>query len=195
MNSIHVVGFGGSLDSDSACLTALQVALSGAREAGARTELLSLRELDLPLYVHGMAPPPGALRLAEATARAHGLLWSSPLYHGTISGAFKNALDWLELLSKRDPPYLTDKVVGLIATAGGVQGLQAVNTMEYVVRSLRGFTHPFTVPIARAGSAFGADGMPTDPGLTAQLQRLGSEVVRTASLLAAQEAPARTQAT
>jgi hypothetical protein len=29
---------------------------------------------------------------------------------------------------------LTDKVVGLISTAGGVQGLQAVNTMEFVVR-------------------------------------------------------------
>jgi NAD(P)H-dependent FMN reductase len=26
------------------------------------------------------------------------------LYHGTISGSFKNALDWLELLQHRNPP-------------------------------------------------------------------------------------------
>jgi hypothetical protein len=48
----------------------------------------------------------------------------------------KNALDWLKLLGDRDPPYLTDKVVGLISTAGGVQALQAVNAMEFVVRAL-----------------------------------------------------------
>ena len=47
------------------------------------------------------------------------------MYNGTISGSFKNALDWLKLLADRKPPYLTDKVVGLISTAGGMQGLQA----------------------------------------------------------------------
>jgi len=66
------------------------------------------------------------------------MLWSSPLYHGTISGSFKNALDWLQLLGDRQPAYLTDKVIGLISTAGGTQGLQAVNTMEFIVRALRG---------------------------------------------------------
>ena len=59
------------------------------------------------------------------------------MYNGTISGSLKNALDWLILLRDRHPPYLTDKVVGLISTAGGVHGLQAVNTMEFVVRALR----------------------------------------------------------
>ena len=51
----------------------------------------------------------------------------------------KNALDWLQPLSQRDPPHLTDKVIGLINTAGGTQGLQAVNTMEFIVRALRGW--------------------------------------------------------
>ena len=71
------------------------------------------------------------------------------MYNGTISGSFKNALDWLKLLGDRNPPYLTDKVVGLISTAGGMQGLQAVNTMEFVVRALRGWAVPL-VPIAQA---------------------------------------------
>ena len=46
------------------------------------------------------------------------------MYHGTVGGSFKNALDWLQLLSDRDPPYLTNKVVGLVSIAGGVQGLR-----------------------------------------------------------------------
>jgi len=85
---------------------------------------------------------------------AQGMLWSSPLYHGTISGAFKNALDWLQLLSDRNPPYLTDKVVGLISTAGGTHGLQAVNTMEFVVRALRGWAVPLVLPIPQAWQVF-----------------------------------------
>jgi hypothetical protein len=32
-------------------------------------------------------------------------------------------VDWFQLLSDRNPPYLTDKVVGLISTAGGTHGL------------------------------------------------------------------------
>ena len=62
-------------------------------------------------------------RLCEGVHRAAGLLWSSPLYHWTICGSFRNALDWLQLLSDRTPAFLTDKVVGLIPTAGGTQGL------------------------------------------------------------------------
>ncbi|TDD04290.1 hypothetical protein E1292_19290 [Nonomuraea deserti] len=45
------------------------------------------------------------------------MIRSAPRYHGTVSGSFKNALDWFEELAGLDPPFLTDKPVGLIATA------------------------------------------------------------------------------
>ena len=100
------------------------------------------------------------------------------MYNGTISGAFKNALDWLKLLGDRNPPYLTDKVVGLISTAGGMQGLQAVNTMEFVVRALRGWAVPLVMPIAQAWKAFDGNGVPQDAQLMEQLRALGREVAR-----------------
>jgi FMN reductase len=100
------------------------------------------------------------------------------MYNGTISGSFKNALDWLKLLGDRTPPYLTDKVVGLISTAGGVQGLQAVNTMEFVVRALRGWAVPLVIPIAQAWKAFDEQGTSQDSQLTDQLHALGREVAR-----------------
>ena len=86
--------------------------------------------------------------LIEACYSADGLLWSSPMYQGTISGALKNALDWLHPLGRRDPPFLHDKVIGLISAAGGTQGLQAINTMEFAVRALRGWAVPYVVPVA-----------------------------------------------
>ncbi len=175
----HIVGLGGSLRAASSSLAALRVALAGAgaEAAGASVELLDVRELDLPLYHDGVPAALGVDRLVEAVAGADGLIWSSPLYHGTVSAAFKNALDWLQLLADHDPPFLTHKPVGLIATAAGVQGLQAVNTMEFVVRALRGWTVPLVVPVAQAYQCFAADGTPRDDAVVARLTALGREVV------------------
>lgn len=178
-SQLRIVGLGGSLAKHSSSLDALKVALQAAAEAGAKKELLDVRELGLPMYDPEVTNPPASVnRLCEAIRVADGLIWSSPMYHGTISGSFKNALDWLQLLAGGDRPYLTDKVVGLISTAGGVQGLQAVNTMEFIVRALRGWAVPLVMPIAQAWKAFDANGKPIDTRLDDQLRALGREVVR-----------------
>src|SRR2546423_711994 len=178
---IKAVGLGGSLAAQSNSLAALKIALEGAAAAGAQTELLDVRELNLPMYAPDFGEAPESVsRLCQAVHEADGLLWSSPLYHGTISGSFKNALDWLQLLSDREPAYLTDKVVGLISTAGGTQGLQAVNTMEFVVRALRGWAVPLVIPIPQAWRVFDKEGHTHDAKVAEQLHALGHEVTRAA---------------
>jgi FMN reductase len=165
----------------SSSLAALKIAIEGAREAGAETEVFDVRVLDLPMYNPSAKDVPAAVRrMSDAVYEADGLLWSSPLYHGTISGSFKNALDWLQVLSDRDPPFLTDKVVGLLSAAGGTQGLQAVNTMEFIVRALRGWAVPLVIPIAEAWRVFDNEGYSRDPKLTDLLHTLGGEVARAA---------------
>jgi len=165
---------------------ALQLALEGAASAGAETTLLDLRELALPMYdPDDEKPTEAAARLIEACYSADGMLWSSPMYQGTISGAFKNALDWLHLLGAREPPFLHDKVVGLISAAGGTQGLQAINTMEFATRALRAWDVPYVVPVAAAARVFDKDGQVMDTAIEAQLTTLGREVVRVAERFAA----------
>lgn len=167
---------------------ALGVALEGAASAGARTQLLDLRELDLPMFdPDETAPHVNARKLIETCHAADGMLWSSPLYQGTISGAFKNALDWLRLLSDRDPPFLHDKVVGLISAAGGTHGLQAINTMEFSIRSLRAWAVPYVVPIASAARVFDREGKINNEAVGDQLRMLGAEVVRVAHRFAADD--------
>jgi FMN reductase len=179
--TLTIVGLGGSLAAVSRSLAALQVALEGVESAGARTQLLDLRALDLPMYNPDAAEPTEtAARLIEACCAADGLVWCSPMYQGTISGAFKNALDWLHVLGRRDPPYLHDKVIGLICAAGGTQGLQAINTMEFSVRALRGWAVPYVVPVASAARVFDSAGRVRDEGVEKQLTTLGGEVVRVA---------------
>jgi len=179
--AIKVVGLGGSLAATSSSLAALRIALEGAAETGAQTEVLDIKELNLPMYAPDLDDVPESVkRMCESVHEADGLLWSSPLYHGTISGSFKNALDWLQLLSDREPAYLTDKVVGLISTAGGTQGLQAVNTMEFVVRALRGWAMPLVIPIPQAWRVFDKEGHTHDLKISEQLHSLGREVTRAA---------------
>jgi FMN reductase len=184
---IRVVGIGGSLSAASSSLAALKIAMQGAEQAGAATQIFDIRALDLPMYDPSAKNVPAAVQqMADAVYEADGLLWSSPLYHGTISGSFKNALDWLQVLSDRTPPFLTDKVVGLLSAAGGTQGLQAVNTMEFVVRALRGWAVPLVIPIAEAWRVFDNQGFSKDPKLTELLHTLGSEVARAARQFARQ---------
>ena len=185
-SQLHIVGIGGSVAAPSRSLAALELALTSARDAGARTTLFDLHRLDLPIFDPTVGQPAGAVtELIDGSHDADGLLWSSPLYNGTISGAFKNALDWFHLLGGREPAYLTDKVIGLISTAGGVHGLQAANTMEFVVRALRAWAVPYVVPVAHAHSAFDDDGRVLDATVAQQLGLLGAEVTRVAGLFAA----------
>src|ERR1700750_3491459 len=103
------------------------------------------------------AEAPTTLRnLIETSYAADGMLWSSPMYNGSVSGSFKNAIDWLHLLGSREPSYLHDKVIGLISAAGGIKGLQVIKTMEFSARSLRAWAGPYAVPISGATVAFGA---------------------------------------
>lgn len=183
---IRVAGLSGSLSSESTSLAALKVALSGASEAGAITQLLDVRSLKLPMYDPTESHIPRVAQdFAEAVYAADGMIWSSPLYNGSISGVFKNAIDWLHLLMEREPPFLTDKVIGLISTAGGVQGLQAINTMEFIARSLRGWAVPLVMPIAQSWQAFDQQGNLVDKAVEEQLRAVGKEVVRAARQFAA----------
>lgn len=178
---VKIVGLGGSLGHPSRSIAALNLALRGAASTGAETELLSLGDLALPMYLPGARDYPDSVRrLVEETRSADGMIWSSPLYHGTISGAFKNALDWLQLLAGDDPPYLADKVIGLISTSGGTQGLQAINTMEFAVRSLRALAVPLVVPVPQARSTIDEEGRIGDERIESSLRQLGSEVARVA---------------
>jgi len=185
--TLTVVGLGGSLARYSRSRAALQVALEGAANADARTQLLDLRELQLPMFSPEDEPTGAVDELIETCHAADGMLWSSPLYQGSISGALKNALDWLRLLQDREPPFLHDKVVGLVSAAGGTQGLQAINTMEFVTRALRAWAVPYVVPVASAARVFNEAGQIQDRSVESQLRMLGSEVVRVAERFSADD--------
>src|SRR5258705_12093743 len=91
------------------------------------------------------------------------MIRSTRTYHGPVSGSFKNALDWLILPGERDPPYLTNKPAGPAATAGGVHGLQAIYSLDFIVRAPPGRSVPLVQPVAQAQQSFDPEGRLADP--------------------------------
>jgi FMN reductase len=192
----HVVGIGGTLRDGSTGLRALERALAAAEEAGATTELLDLRELDLPMYEPGKPLEDfgeSAERLVEAMRGADAMLWSTAAYHGTLAGVTKNALDFAQFMARDEKPYLQDKVVGLVATAGGgMAAVNAINAMINVVHALRGVAAPLSVPVTQSWKVFDDDGNVNDEEIAGRLESLGRLVVEMAAKLGDEETAGRT---
>ena len=149
---MRVVGLGGSLRERSYSRAALQQALTFAGERGLETELLDLRALDLPMYrpdIPADAYPTQYLasinHLLDACRQADAFIWSSPCYHGTVSGVFKNALDFIEYLNHDERPYLHACPIGLIAVNDQV----TFASMIAAVHELRGWAAPTQVVVRR----------------------------------------------
>lgn len=81
-------------------------------------------------------------------------IWLAPLYHGSIPGVMKNALDWLELTSRDDIPYLSNKKIGLIGISDGSFAVQGINTMISVAHTLRAWVLPYSIPINKQEALF-----------------------------------------
>jgi arsenic resistance protein ArsH len=109
-----------------------------------------ISEGHIPFFDLHEAEPPAAVRdMCSLFLRSELQIWLTPLYHGGMTGVMKNCLDWLELTARLDRPYLTDKVVGLVAWADGGQAMQGINAMDAVAKALRAWVVPYTVPLVK----------------------------------------------
>jgi len=176
----YVVGLGGTTDPNSSSERALASALEAAREQGARTRLLTARELELPMYAPGVSERSEAARIfLEEVAAADAVIVSTPAYHGSISGLLKNAIDYLEDLREAERPYLDGRPVGCIVCAHGWQGTgTALASLRAIVHSLRGWPTPLGVTINTSQGVFGEDGRVSDPDLSGRIRVLAEQVTR-----------------
>lgn len=117
---------------------------------GVQTNIFRIADSGIPLLDLSMKEIPETVKMMSTKfieADVH--IWLTPLYHGSMTGAMKNCLDWLEITAKNPKPYLTGKKVGLVCWADGVQAMQGINAMDAVAKSLRAWTAPYSVPIQR----------------------------------------------
>ena len=149
---MRVVGLGGSMRERSFSRAALQKALEIAADHGLETELLDVRALDLPMYVPNIPvegyPAPSQTdinHLLDSCRQADAMIWSCPTYHGTVSGVFKNALDFIEYLQHDERPYLQARPIGLIVVNDQI----TFATMINAIHELRAWATPTQIVVRR----------------------------------------------
>ncbi len=177
---VRVLAIGGSTRPGSSSEKALRIAAEHAAQAGAEVELITGRELMLPIYDTENAPrSPEVLRLLAALRRAEAVIISSPGYHGTMSGMMKNALDYVEDLRQHDRVYLDGLAVGCIAVAYGWQAtVSTLQNLRVAAHALRGWPTPLGAAINVSSEVFSEDGTSCcDEATQFQLQTVGTQVV------------------
>jgi NAD(P)H-dependent FMN reductase len=177
----HVVALCGSLRDASRTRVVLAAALAGARDAGGTTELLDLREYDLPALDPDAPTPPDAAALSETVAGADAVLLGTPNYHGSYTGVLKDALDHLG----RDE--LAGRTVGLVEVAAGDHPGPALAHLRGVCRTLNAWTLPREVAVADSHTVVTEDGI-ADADLADRLRALGVDLVRYAGVAEARAA-------
>lgn len=138
--AFKVLGVGSSLRNNASSTSALSVCLDFAKKQGAETRLLDLRQTRLPLFDPTSNQSIPEIKKAQDDVKwSDALILSTPDYHGSMSGAMKNFLDyfWAEFAGK---------TFGYIC-ASHEKGLTAMDQMRTAVRQCYGWSVPYGVSI------------------------------------------------
>jgi NAD(P)H-dependent FMN reductase len=173
----HVLAICGSLRDGSYTRRSLNCALDGAERAGGTTELLDLREYELPSYDADvdLEDAGDAEELTARVREADSILLGSPMYHGSYSSPLKTALDYCGF------EEFADVTVGLLAVSGGAFPVTTLEHMRSVCRALNAWVIPHQVAVPNARSAFDGDRF-VDDQLEERVATLGRRAVQFASI-------------
>jgi len=175
MTDLTVAGICGSLRDDSVSRVALRVALDAAEQRGADTDLVDLRDLELPTFDPDEDDPGDAAELARRVRDADAVLLATPMYHGSYSSPLKAALDYCGF------DEFEEKTVGLLAVSGGSFPITALDHLRSVLRALDAWVLPYQAAVPNASRRV-EDGEFTDASLEDRVATLGDRVVQYANI-------------
>jgi NAD(P)H-dependent FMN reductase len=138
-DTFNVLGVAGSIRQGSYSTRSLKIALEYAKKQGAEVRLLDLNTVVLPLYDPSAPASKEVEHTTEAIAWADSVILASPDYHGSMSGALKNFLDYFY-------EEFAGKVFGYIV-ASHEKGLTVMEQMRTAVRQCYGWSMPYGVSI------------------------------------------------
>ena len=167
--TIRLLAVCGSMREKSFSSQIANIALAAAREHGAETRLLELNAVDLPTYNPDKeeVDHPGLRTTTEAVNWADAFLLASPDYHGSMSGAMKNFLDfyWSEFAGK---------LFGYLC-ASHEKGLTVMEQMRTSVRQCYGWSLPYGVSV-HGSHDFDSSGL-TNTQVARRIQMLARDLV------------------
>jgi NAD(P)H-dependent FMN reductase len=185
MATARILSFAGSARRDSWNRKVLEVAVAGARDAGADVTLVNLGDYPMPIYnadwhaENGV--PATALELRHLMMSANGLLIASPEYNTSITPLLKNTIDWLSqgVNGESGSAPFQGKVGGLMGASNGAFGtIRALPHVSHILANLGVLMLP-VVAVPSVAQAFDASGAMPDGRTRTMLSGLGARLAHT----------------
>ena len=185
MTQAKILAFSGSSRKESWNRKVLNVAVQGARDAGAEVTVVNLGDYPMPIYdadwheANGV--PENMLKLRALMMQANGLLIASPEYNASITPLLKNTLDWLSQSvdgASGGAPY-ANKIGALLGASAGAFGtIRALPHVSTILSNLGVFMLP-VVAVPGVVQAFDATGNMSNERTRNMLTGLGAKLART----------------
>jgi len=172
MKSLNVLGVSSSMREGSFGTMTVKIVLDTAQKYEAKARLLELRKIGMPLFnPDSDSSIQSDMKLQKVTNDvnwADAYILVSPDYHGSISGAMKNFLDyyWEEFAGK---------TFGYICTSHE-KGLTVMDQMRTAVRQCYGWSLPYGISV-NGQEDFNKVGEVTNSLLDKRLRMLARDLV------------------
>ncbi len=170
---MRILAFAASMRHGSLNRKLVALAAEAARAAGAEVDLAEFREFELPIYDGdldaGSGLPAGGLELTRRLGRADAVLIAAPEYNYSISGALKNAIDWVS--RARPMPWRGKSVYLMSASPSAVGGARGLWQTRVPLEACGALVFPDMFALPHANEAFDESGRLRDPSLAERLER------------------------
>ncbi|MFT5679842.1 MAG: arsenic resistance protein ArsH [Myxococcota bacterium] len=137
---------------------------------------------DLPVFDREGYDHTEVQRLRQWAAWSEGMVWCCPEQHGSMTGVFKNQIDWIPLKDGAVRPT-QGRTLALMQVCGGSQSFNVVNQLRVLGRWMRMWTIPNQSSIAKAWQEFSSDGVMRDSPYKERVIDVLEELLRFTLLL------------
>jgi len=131
----------------------------------------------LPVRDPELEHEPKVQELRALTQWSDGHMWVSPEMHGTVTGVFKNQIDWIPLNTGSVRPS-QGKTCCVAQVNGGSQSFNAVNVLRQLARWMRMPCCTNQSSIAKAWKEFGDDGRMKDSSFRERVVDVAEEFAK-----------------
>lgn len=185
MRPLRILAFSGSLRTGSYNQKLATLAADTARKLGAEVTLVSLRDFPLPLFDEDLesreGKPAFATQLKQLFLDHDALIIASPEYNSGITGALKNAIDWVSRAdTKEEPMFAAFKgktALILSASPGEGGGARSLHQLRPLLENISIKLLPGELCVPKAYAAFDESNQLTNPTHQQQLEVLLQELV------------------
>lgn len=134
---------------------------------------IDIKDYNLPVMEKRLMyldnPPENLVTISNALKNADGIVFVSPEYNGSYSGAFKNAVDYFTKEWSKKP-------IGICAASGGrLGGVNASHKMQELILAINAFPMPYKLLVPHLADSLDEEGTPQDDILKKNLDKFVDE--------------------